>query len=186
MDRALLHVVKVKVAPFQTCFGHGCGGLGACTGGVWRRVVCVHPRDDIGRPRCWPRAPLRLSIYLRQRLAAIPQGRRNLPITAQCALSPSSLFSPSPMRPAWSSRRWSPRPRSRASPRTAPSSRCAAAEWSTSQRGCRRAAPPMHLFLRLRAHPRPLPPLVPGLLRLHGPLRRRLFGRAGRRHRPEL
>ena len=24
--------------------------MGACTGGVWRRVVCVHPRDDFGRP----------------------------------------------------------------------------------------------------------------------------------------
>ena len=36
-----------------------------CTGGVWRRVVCVHPRDGLGRPRLWPRVSrsIDLSIY---------------------------------------------------------------------------------------------------------------------------
>ena len=29
---------------------------------VWRRVVCVHPRDDFGRPRLWAR--VHLSIHL--------------------------------------------------------------------------------------------------------------------------
>jgi hypothetical protein len=43
-----------------------CGGLGARTGGVWRRVVCVHPRDDFSSVvRGSGRASIySLSIYL--------------------------------------------------------------------------------------------------------------------------
>ena len=31
---------------------------------VWRRVVCVHPRDDFGRPRLWPRVHLSIPLSI--------------------------------------------------------------------------------------------------------------------------
>jgi len=52
-----------------------CGGLGARTGGVWRRVVCVHPRDDFSSvvPALAVRLSiLYLSIYLSHVVATAP------------------------------------------------------------------------------------------------------------------